>query len=86
MQASSETIAGDGVADRQREEDECDGDHGDIQHEMILSTPTVIESKLAISRGTESTRMTPAKAASPSGLDEVPLAPYVFEMDRRATV
>jgi hypothetical protein len=46
MQASSETIAGDGVADRQREEDECDGDHGDIQHEMILSTPTVIESKL----------------------------------------
>jgi hypothetical protein len=46
MQASSETIAGDGVANRQREEDECDGDHGDIQHEMILSTPTVIESKL----------------------------------------
>src|SRR6516164_812 len=46
MQASSETIAGDGVADRKREEDECDGDHGDIQHEMILSTPTVIESKL----------------------------------------
>ncbi|MBV8090578.1 MAG: hypothetical protein JO139_13585 [Alphaproteobacteria bacterium] len=46
MQASSEMIAGDGVADRQREEDECDGDHGDIQHEMILSTPTVIASKL----------------------------------------
>jgi hypothetical protein len=46
MQASSETIAGDGVADREREEDECDGDHGDIQHEMILSAPTVIESKL----------------------------------------
>jgi hypothetical protein len=46
MQASSETIAGDGVADREREEDECDGDHGDIQHETILSTPTVIESKL----------------------------------------
>ena len=39
MQTSSETIAGDGVADRQREEDECDGDHGDIQHEMILSPP-----------------------------------------------
>ena len=46
MQASSETIAGDSVADRQREEDECDGDHGDIQHEMILSTPTVVASKL----------------------------------------
>jgi len=46
MQASSETIAGDSVADRQREEDECDGDHGDIQHEMILSTPPVIMSKL----------------------------------------
>ena len=39
-------IAGDGVANRQREEDECGGDHGDIQHEMILSTPTVIASKL----------------------------------------
>jgi hypothetical protein len=46
MQASSETIAGDGVADRQREEDEGDGDHGDIQHEMILSPPTAIERKL----------------------------------------
>jgi hypothetical protein len=46
MQASSETIAGDGVADREREEDERDGDHGDIQHEMILSTPTAIASKL----------------------------------------
>jgi hypothetical protein len=45
MQASSEMIAGDGVADREREEAECDGDHGDIQHEMILSAPTVIESK-----------------------------------------
>jgi hypothetical protein len=85
MQASSETIAGDGVADREREEDECDGDHGDIQHEMILSTPTVIESKL-LSRDTKSSRITPAKAAGPSGLDEVPLAPYVFEMDRQATV
>jgi len=86
MQASSETIAGDGVADREREEDECDGDHGDIQHEMILSTPTVIEHKLLFRGGTTSSRMTPAKAAHPSGLDELPLAPYVFEMDRRATV
>jgi hypothetical protein len=50
MQASSESIAGDGVTDREREEDECDGDHGDIQHAMILSTPTVIEGKLP-SRG-----------------------------------
>jgi hypothetical protein len=40
MQASSETIAGDGVADREREDDERGGDHGDIQHEMILSTPS----------------------------------------------
>jgi hypothetical protein len=86
MQASSETIAGDGVADREREEDECDGDHGDIQHETILSTPTVIESKLLFRGARNRVRMTPAKAASPSGLDEVPLAPYVFEMDRRATV
>jgi hypothetical protein len=52
MQASSETFAGNGVADRQREEDECDGDHGDIEHEMILSTPTVTESKLLL-RGHE---------------------------------
>jgi hypothetical protein len=86
MQASSETIAGDGVADREREEAECDGDHGDIQHEMILSTPTVIESKLLFRGARTPSRMTPAKAAPPSRLDEVPLAPYVFEMDRRATV
>ena len=31
-EASSEPIAGDGVADRQREEDECDGEHDDVQH------------------------------------------------------
>jgi hypothetical protein len=86
MQASSETIAGDGVADREREEDERDGDHGDIQHEMILSTPTVTESNLLFRGARKSSRITPAKAAPPSGLDEVPLAPYVFERDRRATV
>ena len=28
----SEPIAGDGVADRQREEDEPDGEHDDVQH------------------------------------------------------
>src|SRR6516162_10335330 len=39
-----------------------------------------------ISRGTKSSRITPAKTAQPSGVDEVPLAPYVFEMDRQATV
>jgi hypothetical protein len=78
MQASSETIAGDGVANREREEDECDGDHGEIQHEIILSTPTVIESKLAISRGTKSSRIRPAKAAPPSGVDEVPLCAICF--------
>jgi hypothetical protein len=32
MTASSETIAGDGVADRQREEDEPDREHDDVQH------------------------------------------------------
>jgi hypothetical protein len=32
MQASSETIAGDGVADRQREEGKPDGQHEDVQH------------------------------------------------------
>src|SRR5215472_485950 len=61
MQASSETIAGDGVGHRQRKEDEGDGDHGDIKHEMILSTPTVTASK----RGTKSSRIAPAKAAGP---------------------
>ena len=30
--ASSKPIAGDGVADRQREEDERDGEHDDVQH------------------------------------------------------
>ena len=30
--ASSEPIAGDGVADRQREEDEGDSEHDDVQH------------------------------------------------------
>ena len=32
MKASSETIAGNGVADRQREEDERDCEHDDVQH------------------------------------------------------
>ena len=32
MEASSEPIAGDGVADGQREEDERDGEHDDVQH------------------------------------------------------
>jgi hypothetical protein len=32
MIASSETIAGDGVADRQREEAERDGDQNDVNH------------------------------------------------------
>jgi len=31
-QTSSEPIAGDGVADREREEDERDGEHDDVQH------------------------------------------------------
>src|SRR5262249_46641317 len=31
-EASSEPIAGDGEADRQREEDERDGEHDDVQH------------------------------------------------------
>jgi hypothetical protein len=86
MQASSETIAGDGVADREREEDECDGDHGDIQHEMILSTPTVIESKLLCRGARNRAELRLLKRLQPSGLDELPLAPYVFEVDRRATV
>ena len=38
MQASLETVAGDDVADRQREEDEADGQHGDVQHWMLLAT------------------------------------------------
>jgi len=32
MEASSEPIAGDGVTDRQREEDERNGEHDDVQH------------------------------------------------------
>jgi hypothetical protein len=32
MEASSEPIAGDGVADRQREEDEREGEHENVQH------------------------------------------------------
>jgi hypothetical protein len=32
MEASSEPIAGDRVADRQREEDKPDGEHNDVQH------------------------------------------------------
>src|SRR5262252_10803079 len=36
-EASSEPIAGDGVADRQREEDECDGEHDDVQHLLAPS-------------------------------------------------
>jgi hypothetical protein len=32
MMASSETIAGDGVADRQREESERGGHQDDVQH------------------------------------------------------
>jgi hypothetical protein len=32
MKASSEPIAGDGVADRQREEGEPDGEHDDVKH------------------------------------------------------
>jgi hypothetical protein len=31
-EASSEPIASDGVADRQHEEDERDGEHDDVQH------------------------------------------------------
>jgi hypothetical protein len=38
MQASLETVAGDDVADRQREEGEADGQHGDVQHWMLLAT------------------------------------------------
>jgi len=86
MQASSETIAGDGVADREREEDECDGDHGDIQHEMILSAPTIIESKLLFRGARNRAELRLRKRLRPHALDEVPLAPYVFEMDRPATV
>ena len=36
-EASSEPIAGDGVADRQREEDERDGEHDDVQHLLAPS-------------------------------------------------
>jgi hypothetical protein len=32
MEASSESIAGDGVADRQREESEPDGQHDEVKH------------------------------------------------------
>jgi hypothetical protein len=32
MEASSESIAGDGVADRQREEGEPDGQHDEVKH------------------------------------------------------
>jgi hypothetical protein len=32
MTVSSQTIAGDGVTDRQREEAEADGQHDDVQH------------------------------------------------------
>ena len=35
--ASVEPIAGDGVADRQREEDERDGEHDDVQHLLAPS-------------------------------------------------
>jgi hypothetical protein len=35
MAISSETIAGDGVADRQGEEAECDAEHDDVKHEML---------------------------------------------------
>jgi len=37
MEASSESIAGDGVADRQREESEPDGQHDEVKH---LELPT----------------------------------------------
>jgi hypothetical protein len=38
MEASSESIAGDGVADRQREEGEPDGQHDEVKHLMLLAT------------------------------------------------
>ena len=41
-QASSEPIAGDGVADRQREEDERDGEHDDVQHLLAPSGACVL--------------------------------------------
>jgi len=36
MAASSEPIAGDGVADRQREEAKAKGQHDEVQHRMLL--------------------------------------------------
>jgi hypothetical protein len=36
MKASSESIASDGVADRERKEAEPDGQHDEVKHLMLL--------------------------------------------------
>jgi hypothetical protein len=46
MKASSESIAGEGVADRQREQAEPDGQHDDVKH---LELPAALRAPNALS-------------------------------------
>jgi len=78
MEASSESIAGDGVADRQREESKPDGEHDDVKH---LDAP-----------GDDSENC-PAGFAAIAALclfrycpDDVPLAAYDFEWGLRSAL
>jgi hypothetical protein len=81
--ASSEPIAGDGVADRQREEAEPDGQHDEVKH---LDVPCDSGCSGLRFSGTFLMCINSGRAFSPLGRRYVPLGAYVFEMEGKSTL
>jgi hypothetical protein len=92
MEASSESIAGDGVADRQREESEPDGQHDEVKHLMLLAASDACAGaecgNALVQNSTRANKLRKCPAGfAPIGAlclfrycpDDMPLAAYVFE-------
>jgi hypothetical protein len=83
MVVSLKPVAGDRVADGQRKEAEPDGEHDDVQHEMLLANRGACRAGLLPDEHTLNEGQTSRRCSSGNDL---PLTPYVFEKDQVATL
>jgi hypothetical protein len=98
MEASSESVAGKGVADRKREQAEPDDQHDDVKHWELPAAAARAERGKRLLRTGVLRWIKYAKGACPTFTsmtgpclfrycrDEVPLAAYFFEMKSSATL
>ena len=86
MEASSETIAGDSVADRQREEAEGGGEQDDVKHGVLPAMNGECVQRAILGEARLGLRHERAEFRAPFRPDYVSPIAYEFEREARVTL